>query len=130
MPVSSSVLCRIESGVSNAPLGAAEIALPCGNSAAVARDDLEKAAGKVEATAHARNFLDCVRSRAKPNADLETIGHPSSLLCHIGNAAWRTGRTLRFDRATYTFKDDANANQFLTRAVYRKPWLLPKLTEV
>ncbi|HMC10594.1 MAG TPA: Gfo/Idh/MocA family oxidoreductase [Pirellulaceae bacterium] len=80
--------------------------------------------------AHAKNFLDCMRSRAKPNADLETIGHPSSLLCHIGNAAWRTGRTLRFDPATYTFRDDADANQFLTRAVYRKPWLLPKLTEV
>jgi hypothetical protein len=80
--------------------------------------------------AHARNFLDCMRSRRKPNADLETIGHPSSLLCHIGNAAWRAGRTLRFDPATYTFQDDVDANQYLTRAEYRKPWQLPKLTEL
>jgi GFO/IDH/MocA oxidoreductase family protein len=85
--------------------------------------------------AHAKNFLDCMRSRAKPNADLETIGHPSSLLCHIGNAAWRAGRTLHFDPATYRFKDDAlkddeAANQFLTRAEYRKPWVLPKLADV
>jgi len=79
---------------------------------------------------HAKNFLDCMRSRRKPNADLETIGHPSSLLCHIGNAAWRTGRTLHFDPATYTFKDDADANRFLTRNEYRKPWLLPKLSDV
>ena len=80
--------------------------------------------------AHAKNFLDCMRSRGKPNADLETVGHPSSLLCHIGNAAWRAGRTLRFDPATYTFAGDADANQYLTRAEYRKPWLLPKLSEL
>ena len=30
-------------------------------------------------TAHAKNFLDCMRSRQAPNADLETVGHPSSL---------------------------------------------------
>jgi predicted dehydrogenase len=81
-------------------------------------------------TAHVKNFLDCMRSRGKPAADLETIGHPSSLLCHLGNAAWRAGRTLHFDPATYTFKVDAAANQFLTRSEYRKPWVLPKLTEV
>ena len=43
--------------------------------------------------AHVRNFLDCLRSRARPAADLETVGHASSLLCHLGNAAWRAGRT-------------------------------------
>ena len=80
--------------------------------------------------AHAKNFLDCMRSRGKPNADLETIGHPSSLLCHIGNAAWRTGRTLRFEPETYTFTGDSDANQYLTRAEYRKPWLLPKISEL
>jgi hypothetical protein len=80
--------------------------------------------------AHAKNFLDCMRSRAKPSADLETIGHPSSLLCHIGNAAWRCGRTLHFDPATCRFKDDEAANQFLTRAEYRQPWVLPKLADV
>jgi len=80
--------------------------------------------------AHAKNFLDCMRSRAKPNADLETIGHPSSLLCHLGNAAWRAGRTLRFDAANYAFVGDAEANRFLTRDDYRKPWVLPKLADV
>ncbi|MCI0356927.1 MAG: Gfo/Idh/MocA family oxidoreductase [Planctomycetaceae bacterium] len=80
--------------------------------------------------AHVKNFLDCMRSRARPAADLETIGHPSSLLCHLGNAAWRAGRTLHFDPATYTFKGDDAANQFLTRPEYRKPWVLPKLSEV
>ncbi len=80
--------------------------------------------------AHVKNFLDCMKSRGKPAADLETVGHPSSLLCHLGNAAWRAGRTLHFDPASYTFKNDADANQYLTRAEYRKPWVLPKLSEV
>ena len=79
---------------------------------------------------HARNFLDCMRSRKRPAADLETIGHPSSLLCHLGNAAWRAGRSLRFDTKTYAFKGDKEANQFLTRPVYRKPWVLPKISEL
>lgn len=79
---------------------------------------------------HAQNFLDCMRSRKMPHADLETVGHPSSLLCHLGNAAWRAGRTLRFDPATYTFTGDADANQYLTRAEYRKPWVLPKISEL
>ena len=27
-------------------------------------------------------------------------------------------------------KDDADANRFLTRAEYRRPWLLPKMSDV
>jgi hypothetical protein len=76
---------------------------------------------------HVENFLQCMASRAKPNADLETVGHPSSLLCHLGNVAWRTGRTLHFDAEKYEFTGDADANRYLTRTEYRAPWLLPKI---
>jgi predicted dehydrogenase len=86
--------------------------------------------GSYNDTGHARNFIDCMRSRNKPVADLETIGHPSSMLCHLGNAAWRTGRTLRFDFENYRFVGDDDANQYLTRAEYRKPWVLPKIEDV
>jgi predicted dehydrogenase len=79
---------------------------------------------------HAQNFLDCMRSRERPVADLETVGHPSSLLCHLGNAAWRAGHTLKFDAENYTFIGDDEANQFLTRPEYRKPWLLPAIAEL
>lgn len=79
---------------------------------------------------HARNFLECMRNREKPNADLETVGHPSSLLCHLGNAAWRAGRTLHFDSQSYTFKGDDDASQYLTRGEYRKPWILPKISDL
>ncbi|MCO6454183.1 MAG: Gfo/Idh/MocA family oxidoreductase [Pirellulaceae bacterium] len=76
---------------------------------------------------HARNFIDCLRSRRKPHADLETVGHPSSVLCHLGNAAWRAGRSLRFDQQTYRFVDDDAANQLVTRPIYRAPFLLPAI---
>jgi predicted dehydrogenase len=79
---------------------------------------------------HVQNFLECMRTRAKPAADLETVGHPSSVLCHLGNAAWRAGRTLHFDQSTYTFTGDPDANQYLTRPEYRKPWVLPKISDV
>lgn len=80
--------------------------------------------------AHVRNFLDCMRSRAKPNADLDTVGRPSSLLCHMGNIAWRIGRTVKFDYDSYSFVGDDEANALRTRAEYRKPYVLPKVDEV
>lgn len=89
----------------------------------------EDAAGYNDA-GHAQNFVDCMRTRNKPTADLETVGHPSSLLCHLGNVAWRTGRTVRFDPETYSFGNDEEANRLLTRPEYRKPWLLPKIAEL
>jgi predicted dehydrogenase len=87
---------------------------------------VSEGSGTDQTAGHVRNFLDCMRSRERPNADLETIGHPSSLLCHLGNAAWRVGRTLRFDAETYSFRNDAEANRLLTRPAYRAPWLLPE----
>lgn len=80
--------------------------------------------------AHVEDFLSCMQTRNKPVADLQTVGHPSSLLCHLGNAAWRAGRTLHFDAEQYRFTGDSDAEQFLTRPEYRAPWTLPKLSEV
>ena len=74
-----------------------------------------------------RNFLDCMRSRKRPNADLETVGHPSSILCHAANVSWRVGRQVTLNPDTETFIDDPEANAFRTRPVYRKPWELPRI---
>jgi predicted dehydrogenase len=65
-------------------------------------------------TAHVQNFLDCIKSGQKPNADIE-IGHLSTRLCHLGNIAHRTGRKLTFDPATETFPGDPAANALLSR---------------
>jgi predicted dehydrogenase len=74
---------------------------------------------------HIRNFLDCMRTRNAPAADLRTVGAPSSMLCHLANASWRAGRSLRYNAATGAFAGDLEANQFLTRERYRAPWTLP-----
>jgi hypothetical protein len=89
---------------------------------------LEKS-GSVDDLAHMRNFVDCVKSRKKPNADLETVGHPSSFFCHAGNVAWRTGRKLTIDAETETFVGDgaAEANALRTRPAYRPPWVQPEV---
>jgi predicted dehydrogenase len=71
---------------------------------------------------HARNFLDCVKSRKKPNADVEE-GYRTVVMCHLGNIATRVGRTLRWDSDKEEIIDDKQANEFLSRP-YRKPWAL------
>jgi predicted dehydrogenase len=72
--------------------------------------------------AHIANFLACVKSRARPNADVEE-GHRSATMCHLGNVATRLGRSLRWDSAKETVVGDPEANRWLSRA-YRKPWSL------
>jgi hypothetical protein len=67
-----------------------------------------------------KNFIDCVRSRQKPAADVE-IGHRSTIAAHLGNIAYRTGRKLRWDSAKEEFVGDAKANELLGRKA-RKPW--------
>jgi hypothetical protein len=83
--------------------------------------------GGNDGSEHIQNFLDCMKSRNRPNADLETVGHPSSMLCHAGNLAWRLGRTVTLDLETETFVNDAEANALRTRPEYRKPWELPEV---
>jgi predicted dehydrogenase len=72
--------------------------------------------------AHIANFLDCVKSRARPNADVEE-GHRSATLCHLGNIATRLRRSLRWDAEKEICTGDAEATRWLSRR-YRKPWSL------
>jgi len=88
---------------------------------------LSQGAGENGGASHMRNFLDCMRSRKRPNADLETVGHPSSILCHSANVSWRLGRQVTLDPKTELFLNDAEANALRTRPIYRKPWELPRI---
>jgi hypothetical protein len=72
---------------------------------------------------HLKNWLSCIKSRAKPIADVE-IGHRSATVCHLGNIARWTGRRLRWDPVKEIFPDDKEADQHLDRE-RRKPWVLP-----
>lgn len=69
---------------------------------------------------HAANFIDCVRSRNKPNADVET-GHWSTTVAHLGNIAFKTGKKLHWNSETEEFVDDGEASKLLARLA-RKPW--------
>jgi predicted dehydrogenase len=73
--------------------------------------------------AHFQNFIDCVRSRSAPNADIE-VGHLTTRLLHIGNIAHRTGRKLTFDAASESFPGDDEANKLLSRE-YSKRFEMP-----
>jgi hypothetical protein len=46
--------------------------------------------------AHVRNFLDCVKTRNKPNADAKT-GCRSTIPCLLAAMAVRTGKAYSFD---------------------------------
>ncbi len=72
---------------------------------------------------HLRDFIDAVRMRREPSADILT-GHVSSGLCHLGNMAHRLGREVTFDAATTSCGNDEAANALLTKP-YRDGWTLP-----
>lgn len=76
--------------------------------------------------AHVRNFLDAVKSRKRESLNQEIhSGHLSTVMCHAGNIAWRTGKKLRFDAKTETF-DDPEANA-LVRRQHREGFELPTI---
>jgi predicted dehydrogenase len=74
---------------------------------------------------HQDNFVECIRTRNLPNADVEQ-GHYSVLLCHLANISYRVGnKKLRFDPGTESFIGVPEANKYLKRT-YRHPWVIPE----
>jgi predicted dehydrogenase len=72
---------------------------------------------------HLQNWLDCIRTRAKPVADVE-IGHRSITVCHLVNITRQLGRELHWDPVAEQFQGDDEANKLLTRP-RRKGYELP-----
>ena len=73
---------------------------------------------------HLRNFIDCVRSRKAPNAEIE-VGFRSVVHCHLANMVARTGRTLRYDGKSNTVSGDPAAARLVSRE-YRDHWSKPR----
>jgi len=71
---------------------------------------------------HTRNFLDCVKSRERCNADVE-IGHRSTTAPLLGNIALRLRAYLEWDAHAERFTNNKEANHYL-HYEYRKPWKL------
>ena len=73
--------------------------------------------------AHARNFLDCLKSRKRPNADVED-GHRSTTFSLLANIAWETRSRLEWDAEREVITNNTEANRHL-HYEYRAPWKLP-----
>jgi predicted dehydrogenase len=74
---------------------------------------------------HTANFIDCIKTRNKPNCDIE-IGAHIARFSQMGNIAYRLGRKIVWDAEKQEFLNDPEANA-LTKATYRAPWSLPKV---
>ncbi|MDB6038670.1 MAG: oxidoreductase domain protein [Verrucomicrobiales bacterium] len=69
---------------------------------------------------HIENFLDSVRNGKTPNSEIAE-GAKSTLLIHLGNIAYRTGRMLNVDASSGRLVDDKEGQAFWKRD-YRKGW--------
>ncbi len=86
---------------------------------------------KLETQYHIENWVDCIKTRKKCNADIE-YGLRSTTLCYLVNIVrevGRVGEVLEWDPKTERFTncDEANQSSYLERP-RRKGWELPPLT--
>jgi predicted dehydrogenase len=72
---------------------------------------------------HMKNLLACTVDRSRPVADIEQ-GHISTTACLLANLSQQLGRALKWDPATHTVVDDAEATRLLARP-YRAPYVHP-----
>jgi predicted dehydrogenase len=74
----------------------------------------------LDVSAHARNFFDCIRSRAQTAANPQVMRH-SHIACHAAALAWMLNRKLTLDPERETFDNDDEANGLRSRPA-RETW--------
>jgi predicted dehydrogenase len=84
--------------------------------------DVPKIVNSQANISHVNNFLDCVKSRQTPAADI-SVGHRSATVCHLGNIAVRTKKKIVWDPKTETIVGDPETSKWLLKE-YRSPWTL------
>jgi len=72
---------------------------------------------------HQDNFIECIRTREKPSADIE-IGHHSHVHLHYATMSLRSGRRMLNVDPKTEHVDDAEAMKFFKRPEMRKPWVI------
>lgn len=73
---------------------------------------------------HWRDFLDCVKSRKQPRADLRSIAQ-TTIVCHLANVALYAGETVRWDAQKMDLVGKVGRQTQSYRRSYRKPYSLP-----
>ena len=81
---------------------------------------LAEGAVQTDDAGHIGNFLTCIRDGQRPNAEIEE-GVKSTALCHLGNIAYRTGRTVKFDVQAKRIVGDEEQLALWSRE-YRPGW--------
>ncbi len=84
-----------------------------------AAEEIARGTGQAGNGTHLQNFVDAIRDGKKLNAEIEE-GHKSTLLCHVGNIAWRTGQTIDYAPQGGIVGDDRATK--LWRREYRTGW--------
>lgn len=69
---------------------------------------------------HLVDFVTAIREQRRPNADIEEA-HRSTLLCHLGNIAYRTSSTLKTDPSSGKIEGNEAAEKMWGRE-YEKGW--------
>jgi predicted dehydrogenase len=90
------------------------------------KEDIDKwrdEVAKWQARYHMQNWLDCIKSRQRPRADVE-IGHRSVSLGHLANITRELNRKLKWDPKREQFAGDSEAAQRVERP-RRKGYELP-----
>ena len=80
-----------------------------------------KATIKGNDATHIGNFLDAIRGNAKLNSPIDE-GQKSTMLCHLGNIAYRTNTVVRCDPKTGKLIDNPAGEKLWGRPGYRKGW--------
>jgi len=68
---------------------------------------------------HYQDWINCIKKRTKPVADVE-IGHRTASVCNAINIAYELQRSLKWNPKKEKF-DDVSANLMISRP-YRAPW--------
>ncbi len=71
---------------------------------------------------HLTDFMECVRSRKKPNTN-EQVGGRSAICCHLMNQGYFHHARFKWDPTKFKFTGGTGDPKWLTRD-YRRPWLV------
>lgn len=83
--------------------------------------ETHRVTGPVPTVPHAQNFLDALEDRGKSTTVPALEGHLSTLLCHLGNIAQRTGQALNINPTTRQLQDSPNGARLWSRE-YEPGW--------
>ena len=74
---------------------------------------------------HWRNFLDCVKTRNQPTADLASVAQTTAI-CHLVNCSLYSGSTVKWDKRRMDIVGNVGKNTQAYAREYRAPWKLKR----